>query len=456
MAKDYKKLAEMVLEKVGGKENVQSLTNCVTRLRFVLRDESKADDEKVKAIEGVKGLVKQGGQYQVIIGTDVEKAAIEVKELLGKISTSEIQTEDTEKKQKENLFNMFFKTISGCVFPFMGLLIASGMIKGILTLLVTMNVLTDQSGAYQLWYSGADALMYFFPILVGFAAGKQFGANPYLTAAVGAALVYPDIVSAYNDGASLNFFGIPIVLTSYGNSIFPSMCAAWVAAKIEKFWKKVIPDAISMMFVPALTIIIVVPLSFLAIGPVMSTVSSALANGTNALWGISPIVAGVILGAFWQVIVIFGLHYAFIPILVNNIALNGVDPINAVLGMTVMALAGSGFGYALRQKNKADRSEGFICALTAFFGVTEPIIYSVALPKKKPFVAAFIGGGIAGGVLAASGAAMQGFGNGGIFQAFMMIEKGNPMNLAWFGIASVVALVISAIVSFAINKGSNQ
>lgn len=452
MAMDYRKTAETVIEKVGGKENVVSVMHCITRLRFVLKDEGKADDDAVKAIDGVQGMVKQGGQYQVIIGTSVPKVAEEVAKILGKNLGVSDETVAEDLKKKDSLFNRFFKTISGCIFPFMGLMIASGMMKGVLTLLVTIGAITSDGGVYQLLYAGADGVMYFLPIIIGFSAGKQFGANPYLTATVGAALVYPNIVSLYNNGASLTFFGIPVVLTSYANSVFPVILSSWVTAKVEKLWKRVIPDMLAMMFVPFLTLVIVIPLTFLAIGPVMTAISDILANGTQALWGLSPIVAGVILGAFWQIIVIFGLHYAFIPILVNNIATYGVDPINAVLGITIMALVGAGLGYALKQKNQKKRVEGLTCALTAFFGVTEPIIYSVALPKKIPFVCAFIGGGLAGGILAASGAAMQGFGNGGVFQILMMISPDNSMNVVWFVICSVVAIVVSAVLSFIFSK----
>lgn len=452
MAMDYRKVAEEVIEKVGGPQNIVSVVNCVTRLRFVLVDESKADDAAVKAVSGVKGLAKQGGQYQVIIGTTVSKVADEAKQILGMDVDTVSNVVEKGDLKKDTLFNRFFKTISGCIFPFMGLMIASGMIKGILTLLVTTHAITADGGIYQLLYAGADALMYFLPVIIGFSAGKQFGANPYLTAAIGAALVYPNLVTLFNDGAALKFLGIPVVLTNYANSIFPIILASWVTAKVEKFWKKVIPDVISMMFVPFLTLIIVIPVTFLAIGPVMTVVSNGLAAGTQALWGFSPIVAGIILGAFWQVIVIFGLHYAFIPILINNIATNGVDPINAVLGMTVMALVGAGLGYALKQKNKEKKAEGLTCTLTAFLGVTEPIIYSIALPKKIPFLCAFVGGGLAGGILAATGAAMQGFGNGGVFQTFMMISPTNSTNVAWFAICSLIAIVVSAVLSFILSK----
>lgn len=448
---DYNKLAGEIIEKVGGKNNIVSVMNCVTRLRFVLKDESLAKDEEVKATKGVVGLAKQGGQYQVIIGTTVPKVAEEASKILG---MSLEYTEQMEKGdlKKDTVFNAFFKTISGTIFPFMGLMIASGMIKGILTLLVTMNAIPSDGGVYQLLYAGADGLMYFLPIMIGFSAGKKFGANPFLTAAVAAALVYPNIVTLYNDKTALTFLGIPVVLTGYGNSVFPALLASWVTAKVEKFWKKVIPDMLAMMFIPFLTLLVVIPITFLAIGPVMTVVSNGLASGTQALWGFSPILAGVLLGAFWQIIVIFGLHYAFIPILINNIATMGTDPVNAVLGMTVMALAGAGLGYALKQKNKEKKVEGLSCTFTALLGVTEPIIYSIALPKKKPFVCAFIGGGAAGGILAASGAAMQGFGNGGIFQTFMMISPTNPMNVVWFGICAVIAFAISCILCFIVTE----
>lgn len=453
---DYHKLASEIIEKVGGKGNIRSVVNCVTRLRFDLKNESLAQDEEVKAIQGVKGLAKQGGQYQVIIGTMVPKVAEEAYRILGidKEQIDEVEHEDL--KKKDNLFNAFFKTISGCIFPFMGLMIGAGMIRGILTLLVTFNLIQADGGVYQLLYAGADGIMYFFPIMIGFSAGKKFGANQYLTAAVGAALVYPNIVTLFNEGTSLTFLGIPVVLASYANSVFPVILASWVTAKIEKFWKKVIPDMLSMMFVPFLTLIVVIPATFLAIGPVMTAVSNVLADGTQALWGFSPIIAGVLLGAFWQVIVIFGLHYAFIPILINNIATMGTDPINAVLGMTVMALAGAGFGWALKQKDKDAKAEGISCGVTALLGITEPVIYSVALPKKTPFGCAFIGGGIAGGILAASGAAMQGFGNGGVFQTFMMLSPTDSMNVAWFGICSAIAFVVSGVLCFITTKNDTN
>lgn len=453
---DYNKLASEIIEKVGGKNNIISVMNCVTRLRFVLKDESIAKDEEVKATKGVMGLAKQGGQYQVIIGTTVPKVAEEVSKILGLDSSYVEQVEKGELEKKDNIFNVFFKTISSTIFPFMGLMIASGMIKGILTLLVTLHAVPSDGGIYQLLYAGADALMYFLPIMVGFSAGKKFGANPFLAAAVAAALVYPNIITLYNDKTAITFLGIPVVLTSYANSVFPALLASWVTAKVEKFWKKVIPDMLTMMFVPFLTLIVVIPVTFLVIGPVMTVVSSGLASGTQTLWNFSPIVAGIVLGAFWQVIVIFGLHYAFIPILINNITTMGADPINAVLGLTVMALAGAGLGYALKQKNKEKKVEGLSCTVTALLGVTEPMIYSIALPKKKPFVCAFIGGGIAGGILAASGAAMQGFGNGGVFQTVMMISPTNPMNVVWFGICSVIAFVVACILSFLVTEKEEE
>lgn len=456
---DAEVMAHEILPLVGGRENIESLTNCVTRLRFVLRDESKADDEAVKNVQGVMGVIHQGGQYQVIIGVGVSEIAEAIKVCMAE--SAAIETEDELKKGQEvidnnpvknNAFNRFFKMLTACIFPFMGLMITSGVIRGLLTLLVVLGVLTPADGTYRILYAGADAILYFLPILVGFSAGSHFGANPYLSAVIGAALLYPDMSKAYQGQESLTFMGLPVIMANYANSFFPVILSSFVTAKVEGFWRRHLPKTVETIFVPCFTMMLVLPLTFLAIGPTLTWLSNMLAAGTQVVWTTSPLMAGVVLGAFWQVIVLFGLHYAFIPILINNITSSGIDPINAVLGMTVMALVGAGLGYSLKQVDKEKRAAGFACSLTAFLGVTEPIIYSLALPEKRPFVAAFVGGAAAGGLMAWSGAAMQGFGNGGIFQAFMMVSASNPMNLVWFGICSAVAVIVSFLISYVISE----
>lgn len=458
MAKDYKKTATEVLEKIGGEENISTVTHCVTRLRFVLKDESIVNDADVRAIEGVKGVAKAGGQYQVIIGTNVTDAFEALQEIRGVSVENEVKKEKTEVKEekKDNLFNTFCKTISGIIMPFIPALTGVGLIKALLTILTLTGVLSSDSGTYQILYAGADAFFYFLPIICAFSAGKKFGGSPYVCAALAAALVYPNIITAYNDGANLKFLGIPVVLMSYSNGIFPAMAGSFLACKVEKITKKFIPDVVHM-FRPFITLLISVPITFLVIGPVFTVISNGLANGSAALYAFSPVVAGILLGGFWQLVVIFGLHYAFIPILINNIATNGMDPINALMGVTVFAVSGAAIGFALKMKDKNKKADGISTGITGLLGITEPLIFGILLPYRKPFIAAIIAGAIGGAINALMGGCMFGFGGGGITSLpFNINPDGSMGTLLAFIVSGVVAFILGAVFSYMLMKGDEQ
>lgn len=449
---DYKKIAAEVVGKVGGNSNIVSVTHCMTRLRFVLKDNKQANDEEIKKIPGVLGATVSGGQYQVIIGTEVSSVYTEIVNTMDVTGGGSIDVDEGDiPKEDGNLFNRFFKLISGIIFPVLGVMTAGGIIKGVLAGLTSFNVLSEASGTYQILYSFADGFFYFLPIILGFSAANKFKSNPYIGATIGAALVYPSIVSFYNEGIALTFLKIPVVLTSYGNSVFPIIAGVGVAAYIEKKIDHKMPTTVKLFATPLITLIITVPLTFLVVGPIMTIISDFLASGTQSIYNFSPILTGVILGAFWQLVVIFGLHYAFIPILINNIATLGADPINAILNVTIFALAGSAIGFAMKQKNKEKRALGFSTGITGLFGVTESIIYGVALPYKKPFIAAFIGGGIAGGITAGMGAKMFGFGGNAIFAAPLFINpEGIDNSFTAYIIASLIAFFVPLVISYII------
>lgn len=462
MAKDYRKLAEEVLKSIGGESNIESFTNCVTRLRFLLKDESIADDTAVKAIDGVKGLVKAGGQYQVIIGTDVKEAAAALNELVGVKNTAELAKETKEKMneiapgKKDNLFNRFCKTISGIIMPFIPALTGVGLLKALLTILTLTGVLTSENGTYQILYAGADAFFYFLPIVCAFSAGKKFGADPFTCTAVAAALVYPNLVALFTEGTAITFLGIPVTLMNYANGIFPAMAAAYLVSLIEKPMKKIIPDVIHM-FRPFFTILIVTPVVFLVIGPVFTALSNGLATGSSALYSFSPVIAGILIGGLWQLIVIFGLHYAFIPILINNIATRGEDPINALMGVTVFAVSGAAIGFALKMKDKNQKADGISTGITGLLGITEPLIFGVLLPYRKPFYAAIIAGGVGGAINAIIGGKMFGFGGGGLTSiAFNINPDGSMGTLIAFVVSGAVAFFGAAILCFFMMKGDEK
>ena len=450
MAKaDYTQLAKEVVAAVGGKENIVNVTNCMTRLRFVLKDDSIPDKDKVAGIKGVKGVMNQGGQYQVIIGTHVSEVVKDVRREAQISGEGSINKEDMKLIKKDSLWNRFFKTISGCIMPMLGPMIAGGIIKGILVILVTAGILTKTDGTYLVLYAAGDAILYFMPVIVGFTCGKVFDCNPYVTAVIGAAFLYPDLVSAVSAEGGITFLKIPVAAASYTNTFLPIVLAGFVASKLEKLAKKFIPSMLQLMLVPTFVLAITVPLSWIVIGPVMNTVSSWLSKGVFGIFGMSPLIGGALLGAFWQLVVLLGLHAAFIPILMNNLFSQGYDPVNAVLGLTVWALAGVTLGYALKNKDPEKRGIGFGSLASALCGVTEPAIYSIALPNFKLFVCAWIGGGISGGILGALGGKMYTMAGDGLFRIPAMINpEGLDISFYGFIICALVAFAVSAVLAF--------
>lgn len=450
MAKaDYTQLAKEVVAAVGGKENIVNVTNCMTRLRFVLKDDSIPDKDKVAGIKGVKGVMNQGGQYQVIIGTHVSEVVKDVRREAQISGEGSINKEDMKLIKKDSLWNRFFKTISGCIMPMLGPMIAGGIIKGILVILVTAGILTKTDGTYLVLYAAGDAILYFMPVIVGFTCGKVFDCNPYVTAVIGAAFLYPDLVSAVSAEGGITFLKIPVAAASYTNTFLPIVLAGFVASKLEKLAKKFIPSMLQLMLVPTFVLAVTVPLSWIVIGPVMNTVSSWLSKGVFGIFGMSPLLGGTLLGAFWQLVVLLGLHAAFIPILMNNLFSQGYDPVNAVLGLTVWALAGVTLGYALKNKDPEKRGIGFGSLASALCGVTEPAIYSIALPNFKLFVCAWIGGGISGGILGALGGKMYTMAGDGLFRIPAMINpEGLDISFYGFIICALISFAVSAVLAF--------
>lgn len=446
---EYQLLAKEVVKAVGGKENVIDVVNCVTRLRFTLKDFDLPNEEEIKKIKGVKGVMVQGGQYQVIIGPTVNQV-IEFARAEAQVGENTKQgAPEVKEKGFKAAFNRFFKTIAGCIFPMLGVMVASGIIKGLLTILVAVGALTDTSGTYVMLYNAADCVMYFMPILVGFSCGKMFGCNPYLTAVIGAALLHPDLLTAVASEEGFTFLKIPVQNATYANSFLPVLLASYLASKLEKLAKKFIPPMLQLMFVPTFVLLITVPLSWIVIGPVMNWLSNLVSVGISASFGASPLIGGLLIGAFWQLMVVLGLHYAFLPVLFANFFAQGSDPINGVMGLTVWALIGVCLGYALKQKDPEKKSAGFGSLVSALCGVTEPAIYSIALPNFKLFVSAWIGGGVAGAIAGQLGVRLYNFSGDGLFRIPGMINpEGLDISFYGFLICAPIAAIVSGVLAY--------
>lgn len=443
-------LADAIVKNVGGTENIESLIHCVTRLRFVLKDESRAQDKTIEDLDGVISVVKSGGQYQVVIGNKVGTIYDAIMDKY-QINSHDIDSEEKEStdQKKQNLFNRFVHIIIEIVGPMIGVIATAGILKGFTALLTSIHVISNTSSTYTILYAISDAMFYFLPVLVGFSAAKHFKANQYIGAGLGLALCYPTLVQAYSAGKSMSFFGIPVILANYTSSLFPVIFAVWLMAIAEKYLKKHVADSIKSIVVPFLAFLVGIIPTLIIAGPILTYISQLLSKIVLEIYNFAPIVAGAILGAFWQVIVIFGLHYAFIPVLMNNITTLHYDPINAILTVTVFAQMGGALGVWLKSKQNKTKNIAGAAAVSAFLGVTEPAIYGISLKFKRVFAMTFIGGGIGGAIMTLMNAKMYSFGANGIFSGPLYINPKGIDNSLWaFIIADAVSLVVTTVLTY--------
>lgn len=452
----YEQLARDIIQHVGGKENVNSVVHCITRLRFKLKDEQKADTETIKNMDGVVTVMKSGGQYQVVIGNHVPEVYKAVVEVGGFQQQSPIEDENAP---KGSLFSRFIDIISSIFTPVLGVLAATGMIKGFNALFVALGWLDNTSGTYQLLNAIGDSLFYFFPIFLGYTAIKKFGGSPFIGMAIGASLVYPTLSTLtagdplytvfagtmFESPVHITFLGIPVILMTYSTSVIPIIIAAFFAAKLENFLKTVIPDVVKMFIVPLLTLLIVVPLTFILIGPIATWAGMLLGSATVAVYNLSPLVAGLFLGGLWQVFVIFGLHWGLVPVAINNLTSLGSDPVLALIFAASFAQIGAVLAVFLKIKNQKIKTLSIPAFISGIFGVTEPAIYGVTLPLKKPFIMSCIGGAVGGGIMGIMGTQVYIIGGLGVF--------GYPSNISPEGITtgfygSLIGTAVAFVVGF--------
>ena len=455
----YEKLAKDILELVGGKENINSVFHCVTRLRFKLKDENKAKTEEIKNLDGVVTVMKSGGQYQVVIGNHVPDVYAAVLEVGGLSGVSESASNDDGGK-KVGVGAKFIDMISGVFTPILGVLAATGMLKGLAALFLALHLVEATSGTYNLLNIAGDGLFNFLPIFLGYTAMKKFGGTPFVGMAIAAALVHPGLTALsagkplytlfkgtlFQSDIHITFLGIPVILMSYASSVIPIVLAAFFAVKVEKGFKKIIPDVVKTFLVPFLTIMVMVPITFLVIGPIATWAGSLLGAATIWIYNLSPIAAGLILGGFWQVFVMFGLHWGLVPIAMNNITSMHFDPILATVTFVSFAQTGAVLGVLLKTKNTKLKSLSIPAFISGIFGVTEPAIYGITLPLKKPFIMSCIAGGIGGGLIGAFGSKLWMFGGMGIFAIPSYIKPGAGLDMAFWG--AMIAIVVSFVLGF--------
>ncbi|MFV9711000.1 MULTISPECIES: PTS beta-glucoside transporter subunit IIABC [unclassified Pantoea] len=438
---EYHTLAQDILSHIGGRENIVSLVHCATRLRFKLKDNHKADAEGLKKNPDVIMVVESGGQFQVVIGNHVHDVWQAVRSEAGLADELSAATEG--EKTGGNVFNHLIDIVSGIFTPFIGILAASGILKGLLALAVVCGWLSVESGTYKIWFAASDALFFFFPLVLGYTAGKKFGGNPFITMVIGGALTHPTMIVAFNASQQSGemtdaFLGIPVTWFNYSASVIPIILAAWVSCWLEKQSSQRLPASMKNFFAPLICLSVTVPLTFLVIGPLATGLSQILANGYQWIYALAPWLAGAALGALWQVCVIFGLHWGLVPLMINNLAVLGHDSMLPMLLPAVMGQVGAALGVFLRSRDARQKMLAGSSVTAGIFGITEPAVYGVNLPLRRPFIFGCVAGAIGGAIVGLSSTHVYSFGFANIFTIAQMIPPGGVDSTLWGGIAGTL------------------
>lgn len=442
MAIDYRITARELVKELGGDSNIQNVAHCATRLRFILKDESIVNSGKVNKIPGVITTVQAGGQYQVVIGNHVKDAFDFVMEL---VTVDEAQNGKDGKKV--GVLSRIIDVISSIFAPFLYTLAACGILQGLLGILVALNAIDTAGGTYQILNFISWTAFTFLPVLIAVTASKKFGVNTYAAIVIACALVCPDYINMVSAGNDVYFLGMKVQLLSYTSSVIPIILSIWIASYVQKFFDKYLPIVVRNLFSPMFTIAIMVPLTLLAFGPIGNTIGGAIGGAYNYLYGLSPIVAGIIVGGLWEVLVIFGVHWGITPVTVGNYAALGYDTFTGLQASAVFAQAGAALGVFLKTKDKEMKGVSLSAAVTGLFGITEPAIYGVNLRLKRPMVCGCIAGAAAGAVAGGFQAVSWGYNMPGIATIPAYFKSGHMTQFIGFIISILVAFVLGVILT---------
>lgn len=446
---DNHDVVQRILEEVGGKENISSLTHCFTRLRFVLKDKSKANKEVISNLEGVIQVVEASGQFQIVLGNKVEKIYDELMPMVG-----ELEETNNDNGEKIGIGTKILNTVAAIFTPTVPAIAASGMLKGILAVaaLIGLNMYGVDIKTYNTYIilnAASDALFYFMPIILARSAAKVFKTNDYIAMILGATLCYPAIVDLMTGENPVTLFGIGITQANYVSSVVPIIIAVFVLAYVEGFVKKIMPEVLKVIMVPTLSLLVMVPATLMIFGPIGIYFGNVVNWAYYYIMGLSPILLGAFIGGIWCVLVIFGAHRAIIPIGINDVAKTGRQNLLAFAGAANFSQAGAALGVFLKTKNKNLKTVAASATVTALFGITEPAIYGANLRLKKPMIYAVISGALGGALMGWGGSYGNAFANQGVLTIPVYAEAGTKAFVCYllgcliaFGGACIMTVVL--------------
>ncbi|WP_339282685.1 beta-glucoside-specific PTS transporter subunit IIABC [Paenibacillus sp. FSL R5-0486] len=441
---DKQQLSKDILKLVGGEENIDQVTHCMTRLRFNLNDNNLADRTTLKNTPGVMGVTENGGQFQVIIGSEVSEV---YKALVNNMSMKP-NAESAPKggKKQRNPISALFDFISGMFTPILPAIAGAGMIKGIVSILVALGWMTNTSSTYIILSAVGDGAFYFLPIILAISAAKKMGSNVYVGAALAAGLMHPTITALLQEG-NTSFAGITVIATSYASSVIPIVIAIWIAAYVERAIDRITHSSLKLIVVPTVTLLIMVPLTLIAIGPLGGIIGNGLSGGIRWLFDNASILASILIGGTMSVLIITGMHYALLPLAVGSIATLGYDFIVPLMFAANMAQGGAAFGVGFKSKNTQTKSLSYSTGLTALMGITEPAMYGINMKFKKPFIAALIGGAVAGAFLGTFSVKAYFISTVGLPGAASYVGP-DISNLLFALIAALIAFVVASVITY--------
>lgn len=462
---DYNKIAQDILDNVGGKANVKQVTHCFTRLRFILKDESLAKKDVVEHLEGVISVVVSGGQFQVVCGAKVTKIYDATVAILGD-AVAGGSVDEQVPDQKQPLGNLILQKITEIFTPLVPAIAAAGLIKGLLAAFAKVPGFDTANSTYIIMNTASNVIFYFMPIFLAYTASKALKCSTVVAMMLGGFICHPTIDALVQDVATKStIFGLPVIkmaftvgesskVFAYTESVIPILLGVIVLYFLEKFLKKVVPEILQLILVPGLSLIIMVPVMLTVVGPVGIYVGYIIQFLYNALYGFSPVLGGIIVGGLWGVCVIFGAHRALLPIGLNDVALTGTNTLMCFAGSANFSQAGAALGVMLKTKSKDLKQVAASASLSAWLvGITEPAIYGCNLRLKKPMVCAVIAGALGGGIMGIGHAVNTGFANNGILTIMSYYGEGTSLGqfvayLLGIAVAFFGAAILTYIVGF--------
>lgn len=459
---DYKQTADQIKQAVGGSQNIESVAHCATRLRLVLKDDSQANKAEVEKIEGVKGAFTNSGQFQIIIGQGAVNKVYEAFVGGGDIQQATAEEQKKAAAQKLNWFQRFARTLSNIFVPIIPVIVASGVLMGLLGMLSNFGVISPDTGVYKLLDMISNAAFTFLPVLIAYSAAKEFGCNPYLAAILGAIMIHPNLQNAWTMGTTgvetqyLDFFGFQVAAIGYQGQVLPVLIAVLLMAFLEKRIHKIMPNCLDLLLTPFFTLLITAVATFFVIGPVGRLIGDGISIGLQYLYTNLGPVAGLIFGGTYSLIVITGMHHSFHAVetgLLANPAI-GVNFLLPIWSMANVAQGGAALAVYCKTRNKTLKTVAAPASFSCLLGITEAAIFGVNLKLVRPFIGALIGGALGGFTVVLAGVGMSGIGVTGIPGLALVAPQSMVMYIIGMAVAFAGAFAATWIMGFKEETGA--